>query len=538
MNRYLIDFDTEELDKKYYDVVIVGGGIAGVYTALEIPEKYNIAILTKEGVDISSSVLAQGGIAVSLDKSDSPDIHMQDTLYAGAGLCDEESVRVLVDEAAENINLLCKYGVEFDRSPEDKRKLALTREGAHSKNRIIHAGDATGKEVCDKLIYNVTKRSNVIIYEKTWALDLLVKDGACHGLIAMEEETEKPIVFYADAVICATGGYGQLYYYTTNPVVATGDGAAFTFRAGGELEDLEFVQFHPTVLYHPENKSFLISEAVRGEGAILRNAKGERFMPNYHELAELAPRDVVSRCIFMEMKKTGTENVYLDITHEGKEYLEKRFPNIYSTLQKYGMDMSKDHIPVAPAEHYCMGGIKTNLDGETNIINYYACGEAACTGIHGANRLASNSLLEGIVFGRRIALKVSEMLMNEKNNQKHHARFFVKTERMNKGYNSKEAILSIKQTMTELVGIERTYDTLNEALQRVVEIKKEIADMNNTTFDDYVLQNMVLLAELVIKAAIMREESRGAHYRSDFKETKDEWKVHIVFSKDNIVREE
>ena len=533
MNRYLIDFDTDELEKKYYDVVIIGSGIAGVYTALEIPEKYKIAILAKEGVEISNSVLAQGGIAVSLDKSDSPDMHMEDTLYAGAGLCNEESVRVLVDEAAENIMRLCEYGVQFDKSSEDEGQLALTREGAHSKNRIIHAGDATGKEVCDKLIHSVTQRSNVTIYERTWALDILVKDGTCHGLIAMEEGSEKTIAFYADTVICASGGYGQLYYYTTNPEVATGDGAALTYRAGGELEDMEFIQFHPTVLYHPENKSFLISEAVRGEGAILRNSKGERFMPKYHELAELAPRDVVSRCIFMEMKTTGTENVFLDITHKNKEYLQKRFPTIYATCLQYGIDMSKDYIPVAPAEHYCMGGIKTNLDGETNIKNFFACGEAACSGIHGANRLASNSLLEGVVFGRRIAIKAAEILENRGSN-KAYIRFYSKTDRTDKDLNVKDAVNQIKRTMTELVGIERSKESLEKALACIADIKNNIADMKNKSFDDFVLQNMVLLAELVIKAAIERTESRGAHYRSDFKVTKEDWKSHIVLSKDTL----
>lgn len=530
MNRYLIDFDTDVLEKRYYDVLIIGSGIAGVYTALEISDKYNIAILTKEGVEISNSVLAQGGIAVSLDKNDSPDMHLQDTLYAGAGLCDEDSVRVLVDEAAENIKKICNYGVQFDKNANDADKLALTREGAHSKNRIIHAGDATGKEVCDKLIHNISQKDNVTIIERTWVLDLLVKDGTCYGLIAIEEDTGKKIAFYAGLVICASGGYGQLYYYTTNPVVATGDGAAFTYRAGGELKDMEFIQFHPTVLYHPDNKSFLISEAVRGEGAVLRNSKGERFMPSYHELADLAPRDVVSRCIFKEMSKTGDDNVYLDITFKDKTYLEKRFPTIYSTCLKYGIDMSKDYIPVAPAEHYCMGGINAGLQGDTNIKRFFVCGEAACAGIHGANRLASNSLLEGIVFGHRIAVKATELLEDESLSNREMPGFSYKSDRAGINYNSKDKIMLIKKTMTDYVGIVRNREGLEIALKIITDIKNDISNMKNCTFDDFVLQNIVLVAEQIIKSAIHREESRGAHYRSDFSETSDYWKRHIVMS--------
>ena len=384
MKRYLVDFDTEQMEKSYTDVLIIGSGIAGVYTALELGEHVNIAIITKEEVEISNSVLAQGGIAVSLDKNDSPEMHMRDTLYAGAGLCDEDSVSVLVHEAADNISRICDFGVQFDKN--DGNKLALTREAAHSKNRIIHAGDATGKEVCDKLIHNVMQRKNVKIIERTWALDLLTRDGVCYGVIAYDEVKREYKAYYAGLVICASGGYGQLYDHTTNPEVATGDGAAFTFRAGGALTDMEFIQFHPTVLYHPENRSFLISEAVRGEGAVLRNGSGERFMPGYHELAELAPRDVVSRCIFKEMKRTGEDHVYLDITHKDRDYLEQRFPTIFHTCLNYGIDISKDYIPVAPAEHYCMGGIKTGLYGDTGIQRFYACGESACNGIHGANR--------------------------------------------------------------------------------------------------------------------------------------------------------
>ncbi|HEX9059475.1 MAG TPA: L-aspartate oxidase, partial [Clostridia bacterium] len=424
--RYLIDFDTDDVEKEYFDIVIIGSGIAGVYTALQIPLSYNVAILTKESMDTSNSVLAQGGIAVSLDKEDSPQLHFRDTIYAGAGLCDEDSVWVLVNEAASNIENLFKFGVNFDKKDTDE--LSLTREGAHSKNRIIHAGDTTGKEVCDKLISEVITHSNVKIKEKIFAIDLLTDNGKCYGVLAYDETQNKIKAFMSRTVVCATGGFGQIYKNTTNPDVSTGDGLCLAYRAGAKLMDLEFIQFHPTVLHHKDNKSFLISEAVRGEGAVLRNINGDRFMDSYHPLRELAPRDVVSRAIFKEMKKTNSEFVYLDITFKGKEYLENRFPNIYKTCLEYGIDISKDYIPVAPAEHYCMGGIKTDVFGRTGIKGLYACGEAACTGIHGANRLASNSLLEGLVFGHKIGEEIEQSL-SEGNSDNLHISFKSSTER-------------------------------------------------------------------------------------------------------------
>lgn len=534
MRKYLVDFNTAEMKKIYTDVLIIGSGIAGVYTALELDDKYKITLITKEEVEISNSVLAQGGIAVSLDKNDSPEEHMRDTLYAGAGLCDEESVDVLVHEAADNIKRVCNFGVQFDKNEKDKKQLALTREGAHSKNRIIHAGDATGKEVCDKLIHTLMKRQNVTIEERMWALDLLVKDNTCYGIIAYNEETGEYSAFYAGIVICASGGYGQLYYYTTNPEVSTGDGAAMTYRAGGNLADLEFVQFHPTVLYHEQNKSFLISEAVRGEGALLRNSKGERFMPGYHELAELAPRDVVSRCIFSEMKKTGDSHMWLDITHQERDHLEKRFPTIFSTCLEYGIDMSKDYIPIAPAEHYCMGGIRTGLSGDTSIKRFYACGEAACNGIHGANRLASNSLLEGLVFGHRIGACAEKLINDDKISEIKSMPDFKATQENAKEYSDadfdkKATIEKIRHTMSSLVGIVRTKESLEEALAIIGEIAEKAEKLKCTKPEDFILVNESMLAVLLIKSAIQREESRGAHYRADFPERDDEnWKKHII----------
>lgn len=525
--RYLMDFDTDKIRKEYYDVIIIGSGIAGVYTALELPDKYNIVILTKETIDISNSVLAQGGIAVSLDKEDSPELHFKDTLYAGAGLCDENSVWVLVNEAAQNIESLCKFGVNFDKK-KNMDELSLTREGAHSKNRIIHAGDTTGKEVCDKLISVVETRNNVKIKERTFAIDILTDKDVCKGVLTFDEDSSEYIMYVSNVVINAAGGFGQLYSNTTNPEVATGDGVGLAYRAGAELMDMEFVQFHPTVLFHPENKSFLISEAVRGEGAILRNINGERFMPQYHELNELAPRDIVSRAIFSEMKKTKSDHVFLDITFKGKDYLEHRFPNIYKTCLSYGIDMSKDYIPVAPAEHYCMGGVKADVFGRTNISGFFACGEVACSGIHGANRLASNSLLEGLVFGHKIGDEVNKVLSNcEAFDKKFHIKYEQK--RIKKQIDKKELKLELQNIMTGYVGIIRDRAGMMKAKDTVDEYYSLIHDMENASIEDFEIQNMVLLAKLVIEAAIEREESRGAHYRSDFNNIDDKnWKRNII----------
>jgi len=562
--RYLVCFDFDSIQKEYYDVVVIGSGIAGVFTALEISTDTNVAILTKETLDISNSVLAQGGIAVSLDKKDSPEQHFKDTIYAGAGLCNEETVWVLVNEAASNIYQLCDFGVNFDKS--SSQEFSLSREGAHSMNRIIHAGDSTGKEVCDKLISVVRTRDNIKIFENTFVIDILTEGNKCRGVLISDKNGQIKVIL-TDTVVCATGGFGQLYSNTTNPEVATGDGVSMAYRAGAELTDLEFIQFHPTVFYHEENKSFLISEAVRGEGALLKNSLGERFMPKYHKLAELAPRDVVSRAIFKEMEKTGSNNVYLDITFKDKEFLINRFPNIYKTCLRYGIDMARDMIPVAPAEHYCMGGIKTDKDGRTNIEGFFACGECASNGIHGANRLASNSLLEGLVFGRIIANQINQQRKEKKSTEssieKDPEKYTNLKKEIEAALNSdfnvalcdetdkkhgrrkltdaeKERIKKeLQEEMTKNVGIIRNKEGLSSALEKVKEFTECILNdfycnrKVNRKLLDFEVINMLILARLIIESAIEREESRGAHYRSDFKETDDiNWKRHIIKKKD------
>jgi len=581
--RYLLNFNTDDLPQYQYDAIIIGSGIAGVYTALSMSRSTRILIMTKEAIDMNNSVLAQGGIAVSLDKKDSPDLHFQDTAYAGAGLCDENTVRTLVNEAAENIAQLCLYGVNFDRGVD--RQLSLTREAAHSRNRIIHTGDATGKEVCDALVSAVRVLDNVEIREKMFAVDLLTVKDVCHGVLAMSEEGILQ-VYSAPVVICASGGYGRLYANTTNPEVATGDGAAMAYRAGAHLMDLEFIQFHPTALFHSVEKNFLISEAVRGEGAVLRNLSGERFMPGYHELAELAPRDIVSRAIFAEMQKTGTDHVVLDITHKDRAYLEARFPTIFGKCLSFGIDISKDTIPVAPSQHYSMGGIKTDEWGRTGLPGFYAVGEAACNGIHGANRLASNSLLEGLVFGRRIAKAINEKFSegisddsgpssmqilaeqalgitsatNVSGKNKVHASTDVSKQKNSHGENLyryqgitnvelvKDGVLSVEfrmerqkrmtnvehevkelqALMTKDVGIIRCQEGLERAITAIGNMTKHQNKMECNTIEEMELRNMTLLARLVAKAAIFRTESRGAHYRSDFPATEEAWHKNVV----------
>jgi len=523
MERYIGSFGPDNRRIKT-DVLVIGSGIAGVYTALCISADKKVTVLAKEEIIISNSALAQGGIAVSLGEEDSPQYHKDDTVYAGAGLSNEEMVWIMVSEATRNIKKLRELGVDFDM---EGRELSLTREAAHSQRRIIHAGDFTGKEVCEKLIASAEKRSNIELHEKMFAIDLITDGNRCTGVIALDQRKGTKIVYECSEVVCASGGFGQLYANTTNPIIATGDGMAMAYRAGVPLADMEFVQFHPTALHHRDDKSFLISEAVRGEGAVLRNKNGELFMEKYHEKKELAPRDIVARSIFMEMAATESDCVYLDITMKDRKYLRKRFPKIFETCLGYNIDISKDYIPVAPAEHYCMGGIKTDENGATPLEHFYACGEASCTGIHGANRLASNSLLEGLVFGSRIAklinshiekpngAKVSEIKAGKKP--------FLKpaTEYENR----------IKATMNKYVGIIRNGDNLRKALKEVLGIIEETKDLECVSMVQYQVSNMVLIAKLVIESALMREESRGAHYRTDFPEPKKEWERHIVIER-------
>jgi L-aspartate oxidase len=527
-DRYLVNFDTENLPYEFFDLVIIGSGIAGVYTALSAPRNARILIITKEAIEVNNSVLAQGGIAVSLDQNDSPSLHFKDTLFAGAGLCDENAVKALVNEATENIATLCLYGVNFDR--DEGNRLSLTREAAHSMNRIIHTGDATGKEVCDTLVGAVSTLNNVTIREQTFAIDILTENGECKGVLTSNEEGTELKAYYAPVVVCASGGYGQLYSKTTNPEVATGDGAALALRAGAELMDLEFVQFHPTVLFHPDNQNFLISEAVRGEGAVLRNNKGERFMEKYHPMKELAPRDVVSRAIFQEMQKTGSNHVFLDIAHKDKEFLRQRFPTIYNKCLSYGIDIAKDFIPVAPCQHYSMGGIRTDEWGRTRILGFYAVGEAACNGIHGANRLASNSLLEGLVFGRRIGRQVQENLDEIKIREGFKPRIRFVKEWVERDIDYLSMKKKLQGIMTLNVGIIRNEESLSEAMEIISGLKSEIEGVKVVHTHHMELINMLTLASLVVKAAILRQESRGAHYRTDYPATDDQnWLKNLVF---------
>ena len=497
-----------------YDYIIVGSGIAGLYTALLARGQGSVLILTKAGINDCNTKHAQGGIAAAIGVGDSPELHCQDTIAAGAGLCDEEAVRILVDEGPDRIADLINFGVHFDTMDGE---VSLTREAAHSVPRILHSGgDATGEHI-EVTLSRLARLAEIVILEYSLVTEIIVES---------RRSRFKCDQFRSKAVILATGGGGQLYNFTTNPDIATGDGVALAYNAGAEITDMEFFQFHPTALRLIGVTPFLISEAVRGEGGILRNADGRRFMSDYDPQGELAPRDVVARSIVAEMRRTGSDRVFLDVTHLNPRKVTARFPHIFRFCYVNGLDITKSYIPVSPAAHYMMGGVKTNAWGETNIAGLFASGETASTGVHGANRLASNSLLEVVVFAKRIADRVREGNVIPYPGDKG---CFTLGERKAKGKASRLGRAALQNLMWDSVGIVRNGDDLERAAATLASWRAVLK--GPTDRPTYELGNMVLVGSLMAEAALAREESRGAHYRSDFPKTSDSWLRHIVFRK-------
>ena len=490
------------------DFIVVGSGIAGLRAAVQLARSGRVTVLTKDRIWESNTEYAQGGVAVVLSDDDDISLHYQDTIDAGAGLCDPDAVAVLVEEGPKYILELIDHGAEFDREGAD---LAFTQEAAHSRRRVLHAhGDATGREIVRALIAWSRKFESIQFLPHACTQSLVVDDGRCTGVTFVEPGTNRIRALNARAVVLASGGAGQLFLHTTNPDVATGDGQAMAYRAGAVAADLEFIQFHPTALAVDGAPRFLLSEAMRGEGGKLVNAQGERFMPAYDKREELAPRDVVSRSIYFEMERGHWGSVFLDLRHLDREYTAERFPQIYATCLLYNVDITRDLIPVSPAAHYIMGGVRTDVFGRTSIKGLYAAGEVSCTGVHGANRLASNSLLEGLVFGARAGLAASEEAPGSAG---------AGTPRdWDLGYEADWRIddgtrADVKRVMWDNVGIVRNAAGLNAALSSLSEIAAR--QLNTRSW------NFVTLARLIAEAALSRLESRGAHYRSDFPETDD-----------------
>ncbi|NTW05161.1 MAG: L-aspartate oxidase [Peptococcaceae bacterium] len=522
---FLVNFDTTGLVEEQVDYIILGSGIAGLYTALTVSKQgKNAVVITKQDIDDSNTDKAQGGIAAALDTTDSPELHYNDTLMAGDGLCDQDAVSILVNEGPDRVIDLIELGTQFDYKDGE---LAFAREGAHSRRRILHAsGDATGAEIQRILSKRVREDSKVKILKRHMAVDLLIHENICYGVLVYCHDTGIMKVFRSSAVILATGGLGMLYKYNTNPEVATGDGLAMAYRAGAEMMDMEFIQFHPTVLSLPGAPRFLISEAVRGEGAYLRNRFGERFMPGYHELAELAPRDIVVRAILTELANTASEKVFLDLSHLPANLIKERFPTIGRTCARYGLDIAKDLVPVAPAAHYMMGGVKTNLNGETSVNGLYACGEVACVGVHGANRLASNSLLDGLVFGKRIVDYVETHRLDNTPDKNEFSCTKLKSEPVD----YERIFLELGNIMNKYVGAVRTEQGLAKALSffSSYDWLKEIQAPDLRAME---VKNLLEVGALIAHFAITRTESRGSHYRLDYPQSLEHWRKHVILKK-------
>lgn len=539
------------VDSQHYDVVIVGGGIAGLSVALRLPAHLRVALFTKGQLGESNTRWAQGGLTVALGADDSPEFHLQDTLAAGAELCDVTAARVLAEEAPAAVRWLISMGVQFDHArPGDAHATAdgllLGREAAHSRWRILHAGgDATGAEIERALVAEIKQRPGIQVYAETFVHRLLVENGTCVGLETIDQQGQAFAV-YTPLTILANGGAGGLWLHTSNPAGATADGLALAWRAGAALTDLEFMQFHPTVLAI-KGTTHLISEAVRGEGAYLLNHSGERFMPRYHEHAELAPRDIVARAILNEMLTEGTNFQYLDLSHLPSRHIYERFPTISSICHDLGLDLAHDLLPVAPAAHYCMGGVMTDTYGRTSLPGLYAVGEVACTGVHGANRLASNSLLEGLVFGLRLAdgLSQPESIQVLPAGRVattvpvyDNARFDSDLLRIQPDEQAIfQARRTVRQFMWEHVSLKRDLEGLLEARHQLHELRQSFLHGESDTLSKPSLQaswretiNMFKSAELVITAALQRRESRGSHWRNDYQQRDEQLTgIHYVF---------
>src|SRR6266498_2177942 len=554
---------------KHFDFLVLGSGIAGLSFALKVSARGRVAIITKKHRAESNTNYAQGGIAAVTSREDSFEMHVRDTLDAGAGLCREEVVRTIVEEGPARIAELIDLGMKFSERASGltngARELDLGKEGGHSKRRILHAQDVTGREIERALLAAVARQPNIEIFENHLAIDLITTQklaqsrtvfppvppavategvipaplavpgqagrlsgaGAnrCVGVYVLDKRSGQVETFAAPVTLLATGGCGKVYLYTTNPDIATGDGVAMAYRAGAAVANMEFVQFHPTCLYHPKAKSFLISEAVRGEGGVLKTVAGVEFMDAYHPLKSLAPRDIVARAIDREMKQSGADNVLLDITHRPAQFIIQRFPNIYQTCLRYGIDITKEPIPVVPAAHYQCGGVVTNVDGETGITGLYAVGEVACTGLHGANRLASNSLLEALVCAHRAARRATA-------NPPGPADFKIPAWQPGHATNADELVVvshnwdEIRRLMWDYVGIVRSNKRLQRAQKRIGNLQEEIREYYwdfIVTGDLLELRNIATAAELLVTSALMRPESRGLNYNLDYPAGNPEW---------------